>query len=247
MVGLLIVGVSTCQHNRSKGNVAEENALFASIRMSIDAGNDADALKKCKEFKERFPNSGYMPQIDKATPGLEKRVEVAGMQQGAVKEIEALMKAAEADPSKQPDYVKELDEIQKRHSTVPGIGGLIKNAKDRLKLMWTAFRDQASERAQKYIQERKFGKALEEGDKLKEACKGDDARLARIESNIRNIELQMERDYADVEVEAGKLADEKKFKEAIEKYQFVVDNYGVEKYVQKAKAEIEEIKKQEKP
>ncbi len=219
-----------------------EKADFGTISQLLEGGRDEQALAKCREFKQGYPNSTYIPAIDKVLPNLEKNVERQRKLSAINAEIAPVLGAIHDNPGTIDTHYKTLDAIQAKYSDMPDIKTIIANAKKGAREGWRERLKQAGTRVQDYLKTDKYRLAIDETEKLKTKFVGNTAALADILKEIENIKNQARLDFGDVEKDAAELIENKKYKEAIKLYQKIVDQ-SIEEYAKKARQKIAEIKK----
>jgi len=219
-----------------------EYADFNTIRQLIERGQHEQALTKCKEFKDTYPNSISIPEIDKVLPNLEKKVERQRKLSAISSEIAPVLGAIRDNPGAIDKHYKTLDAIQAKYSDMPDIKTIIAKAKKGAKEGWRERLRQAGTHVQDYLKTERYRLAIDEAEKLKAKFVGNTAALDKIQEQIANIRNQARLDYSGTESDAAELIEKKKYKEAIKRYQKIVDR-SIEQYAKKARLKIAEIKK----
>ncbi len=235
----ITVYFSTSSSSRSS---TVEKADFTTIKQLLETGRDELALTKCKEFKDAYPNSVYIPAIDKVLPNLEKNVERQSKLRVINGEIAPVLGAIRDNPGAIDEHFETLDAIQEKYSHVPDIKTIIANAKAGARRGWRERLKQAGTRVAAYLEAGKHKQAFDEAEKLKAEFVGNTDALAKINKQIENIRTKAKDEFATVEQSAAELVKNKNYKEAIKLYQDIVDQ-SIEEYAEKARQKIAEIEK----
>jgi len=217
------------------------------ISIAESEEDDEGFVAYAEEFIQKYPSHPSVAELKRKVERKKEALAKKRREEEAQTKVGEALEDAERAPHRVSAHVSALEALKEKYADVEGFDRLIERSKQRVLAIWNSQRDVDRQEVEQTVRKRRFGLAYEKIDELHKKYAGDDPEdRKRVEDHIKTLKMLVDKTANDEFIrftnyaftyQAGGKVDK-----AIELFQSVVDNWGVEKYAELARQQIERLK-----